>query len=118
MAAALTEGGRADGHNIARLGNGGHIYQLGTPCAQAAQGLSHIVGIELAGTRQLAREFAVDGQAAVKYAAELLLDDGLTLFDDQDGVGGVGQTLEHLLGQGILADLTVGNGLSGNTSRR
>ena len=106
VAATLTEGGRARNGHFARSGNVEFVDKSRAEVSgQARQSLSHSVGVELAGARQIAVEFSVDFQSAVEYAAKLFFDNRLPLFDDYDGVDRVGQALEHLARNRILADL-------------
>ena len=84
-------------------------FELG---ADGLEGSLHGVGGELAGAGKLAGELAEDGSRAVEKSAELVLDEGLALFDYDNGFALVHELADHLLGKRILRHLDYGEGAS------
>ena len=72
------------------------------------ESLLQLVGRQLARARQLAREATLDDGITIHDATHLLLDEGLTLLDDQDGVALGSHAAHQLLRQRILRDFQDG----------
>ena len=96
VAAALAEGGRTRNDNL----TGGVGLQRGQSERRA-----HAVGRQLARAGQFARHAAADGQRCGQDAAQRLLDQRLTLLDDQQRAALLGHAADLLRGHGVLRNL-------------
>ena len=74
------------------------------------EGLLQLVGRQLTRARQLAREATLDDGITIHDTTHLLLNEGLALLDDQDGVALGSHAAHQLLRQRILRDLQDGIG--------